>query len=315
MNMATRALSLVGLFGLLLIFGLRGSPSERPLLSELKEKSTSDGLTIAGVINQDLMVFPFSGTPFVRRFFNYDVGAARIAPGGTAVLGYWGLGGDPGIPARRFALITAEGLVIGRLSRDVVNVADFALASDELTVVFAGKDPATGEVGIFLGKLGTADIQLIVPLRSHSGAPEETSVAWTPDGGAVLFSRDGEVWTYDIGSRKTSLLVRAGTNPSSSPDGQLIAYRDPSGYAVIASRLGTGPKRASHGRIDGCVHWSPDSAYYFVDERVPRSSPDECPFGNCFVVYRLRDGSRLELHGTDRKDSFFGWLRGAWLAK
>ncbi len=140
----------------------------------------------------------------------------------------------------------------------------------------------------------------------------DTSVAWVPDGNAVLFSRDGGVWTYDVGSRRTSLLFREGTNPSCSPNGQWIAYRDPNGYAVIASRLSTGAKRASHGPIDGYVHWSPDSAYYFVDEKVPRSSPQRCPFGNCFVVYRLGDGSRLELQGSDRKDSFFGWLRGPW---
>lgn len=310
--MSTRALSLVGLIGLLWVCGLQSSPSPRALLAELEEKSASDGLMIAGVMNRNFMVFPFSGSPFVRRFFNYNVGAARIAPDGTAVLGYWGLEDDPGIPARRFALITAEGRVIALLNRDVVNVADFAVASDRMALVFAGKDPATGEVGIFVGKLGTTDIDLIVPLLSHSGAPGETAVAWIPDGSAVLFSRDGEVWTYDVGSRQTSLLFRAGTNPSCSPDGQRIAYRDPNGYAVITSRLGTGAKRASRGPIDGYIHWSPDSAYYFVDEKVPRASPQRCPFGSCFVVYRLRDGSRLELQGTDRKDSFFGWLRGPW---
>jgi hypothetical protein len=314
MKIANRALLFTGLFALLWIFALQGGPSARPLLAELKEKSASEGLVIAGVMNRDFMVFPFSGSPFVRRFFNYDIGAGRIAPGGTAVLAYWGLE-DRGIPARRFALIDAEGRVIALLNRDVVNVADFAVASDLTAVVFAGKDSATGEVGIFLGKLGASEIHMIVPLRSHSGTPVETSVAWVPDGSAVLFSRDGEVSTYDVSSRVTSVLFPTGTNPSCSPDGRWIAYRDPNGFAVIASRRGTGAKRASQGPIDGCIHWSPESEYYFVDEKVPGASPQRCSFGSCFVIYRLRDGSRLELPGTDRKDSFFGWLRGPWLGE
>src|SRR5271154_399890 len=147
--MATRTVPLIGLVGLLWIFRLQGGPPARPLLAELKEKSASEGLVIAGVMNRTFMVFPFTGSPFFRRFFNYNVGAARIAPDGTAVLGYWGLG-DRGIPARRLALITAEGRVTALLNRDVVNVVDFAVASDRVAVVFAGEDPATGEVGIFL---------------------------------------------------------------------------------------------------------------------------------------------------------------------
>ena len=312
--MATKMLPFIGIVGVLSILGLQGSPSARPLLAELREKSASKGLVIAGVMNRDFMVFPFSGSSFVRRFFNYNVDAARIAPDGAAVLGYWGREGG-NIPPRRFALISSEGHVIQLLNRDVINVSDFALAADRISIVFSGKDPATGEVGIFIGRLGTADTQLIVPLQSHSGAPEETSVAWVSDGSAVLFSRNGEVWRYDVSSQKVSVLFPAATSPSCSPDGQWIAYRDPNGYAVIASRAGSSAKRASQNPIDGYIHWSPDSEYYFVDEMVPSSSPEKCPFGSCFVVYRVLDGSRLELQGTDRKDSFFGWLQGAWPLK
>jgi hypothetical protein len=280
----------------------------------LEEKSASEGLVIAGVMNRDLLVFPFSGNPFVRRFFNYDLGAVRTSPDGTAVLGY-SYFENPGIPPRRLALITAEGRVIALLNRDVINIADLAIASDRTVVAFAGKDPGTGEVGIFLGKFGTSDTQLIVPLQSHSGVPQEVSIGWVPDGSAVVFSKDAEIWIYDVATQKRTLLFRAGTNPSCSPDGQWIGYRNSDGFAMVALRRRTEAKRASRGRIYGSVHWSPDSAYYFVDEKVPSSSRQKCPYGNCFVIYRINDGSRLELQGTDRKDSFFGWLRGPWLVK
>ena len=255
-----------------------------------------------------LITFSFSGSLSFHRFFNYILDAARTSPDGTAVLGY-SYSDNPGVPARRIALIAvADGRVLALLNRDLINVVDMAVAADRMTVAIAGKDPLTGEVGIFLGQLGTANIQLIVPVQSRVGVPQEVSVGLVPDGSAVLFSRDGQIWTYDVTTRQTSILLRAGTNPTCSPDGRWIGY-NARGYAVVASRRGTDTKRASRGHIHGHVHWSPDSAYYFVNEEVPGSSPDHCPFGDCFVVYRLRDGSRLELQGTDRRDSCFGWLR------
>lgn len=244
--MASRLLSF---FGLLWISGLQGSPSIQPLLAELEEKSASEGLVIAGVMNRDLLVFPFSGSPFVRRFFDYDLGAVRTSSDGKAPLGYSYVE-NPGIPARRLALITTAGGVIALLNRDVINIADLAIASDRTVVAFAGKDSGTGEVGIFLGRFGTSDTHLIVPLQSHSGVPQ-TSLGWVPDGSAVMFSRDGNVWIYDLASQKTSVLFRQGTNPSCSPDGQWISYRNSNGYAMVASRRGTEAKRASRGPIYG----------------------------------------------------------------
>lgn len=284
------------------------------ILAEMEKLSAAQGLMIAGVMNKEIMAFPFSGSPFLRGFFDYNVGAARISPDGTAVLAY-SYFDNPGIPARRLALISADGRVIALLDREVVNIVDMAVSMDRSALVFAGKDYLTGEVGIFVGKLSTKDLSLAVHLQSHNGVPEEISVSWLPDGSAIIFSRNSEIWTYELDSKKQALLLRGGTNPTSSPDGQWIGYRNLKGYATITSRRGTNTKRATREPIDGCVHWSPNSEYYFVNERVPGASSQRCPFGSCFVIYRLRDGSRLELYGTDRKDSFFGWLLGPWLTR
>lgn len=294
---------------LLLFSADRANASEPPLLAQLEAKSASERLMIAGVLSREFIVVPYSGAPFIRRFFNYDLGLARTSPDGTAVLGYTS-SDNPGIPARTIALISARGRVTALLNRDVGNIADMAVASDLVSVVFAGKDRQTGEVGIFLGRLESSDIHLIVPLRSQSGVPDETSTTWVPDGSGVFFSRNGAVWIYDINSQRISPLFSAATNPSCSPDGARIAYRSSNGYAMISSKRGFETKRASRWPIDGSVHWSPDSAYYFVDEEAPGSSPRKCPFGHCLVVYRLSDGSRLQVEGTNRKESFFGWLRG-----
>lgn len=198
------------------------------------------------------------------------------------------------------------------LDREVLNIADLAIAPDKLSVAFAGEDRQTGEVGMFLGRLGTTEIHRIVPLKSHNGVPQETSIGWAFDGKAVLFSKDREVWSYDIDSQQTSLLFRLASNPTCSLDGKWIAFRDSDGYARIVSKEDGEIRRGSRWTITGQIHWSPDSAYYLVNENVPGSSPKKCPFNTCFVVYRVRDGSRLQLQGTTRKDSFFGWLRGSW---
>jgi hypothetical protein len=263
------------------------------------------------VINQNLMIFPYSGEPFAQRFFGYEVQVARTSPDGTAVLVYSNIE-TPGLPARRLALINAEGRVIAVLDRDVAP-ADFGVSSDNRNVVFAGKDITTGQTGVFVGMLGTSHIELAVPLSNETAAA--TSVSWLAGGSAILFSRDGKVQTYDVGSRQVSMHLRAGADPTCSPDGRWIAYRGPNGTAILAAREGAETKRASRGRIYGRVHWSPDSAYYFVHEQVRGSSWDKCPFEACFVVYRVNDGSRFELQGTGRKDSSFGWLRGTWTAK
>ena len=310
--MAYKSLSL-GLVWPFLFCGFQGGLATRSLLGELEAKYASDGLMIAGVMNRNVMVFPFSGDPFVRSFFGYDLEAAWTTTDGTAVLGYSYFGGVS-LPARRLVLIDVNGRVAGVLDREVINVGGMALAADNRAIAFTGKDPLTGETGLFLGRLGSGEIHLVIPLQSREGVPEETSVAWLPGAGGIAFSRDKQIWTYDLASRRTSLLFR-GTNPSYSPDGQWIAYRGLNGYAVIASRQGYSEKRMSRGRVYGHIHWSPDSEYLFVDEKVHGVPSQRCPFGYCFVVYRVGDGSRLELQGTDRQDSPFGWLRAPGLVR
>jgi hypothetical protein len=309
MNMASKVLIL--LLGVLSICAARDGNSQ-DLSEELKKQSESQGLMIAGAINQFLRVIPFSGSPFARWFLDYTLNAVRFSPDGTAVLAYVENPVSTGIRPETMALIGSDGKVVSVLDRVIGNIADMALSADRIHVVVAGMDPVTREVGIFVGKLGTSEMQLIVRLKSESGVPLHATVGWVPDGHAVVFSRDGAVWTYNLDSREASLLLPLATNPACSPDGKWIAFRSSKGYAMLALRSGGEPRRASRGKMSGSVHWSPDSAYYFVDEVVRGASVQRCPVGVCFVVYRVRDGARLELYGSNLRDTFFGWIRGSW---
>jgi len=299
--------------GALCALELQCGASAGSLLTDLEQHFKSEGLVIASVQNQNLIVFPFSGRPFFRKFFDYNLGAVRFSPDGTAALGYLGPNA-PWTPTVRLVLIESDGRVTARLDPNVANIGDMALSFDHTTVAFAGGDQVR-QLGIFLGNLATGELQLAVPLQSHAGVGEETSVAWLPDGSGILYSQGDKIWTYDLGSRQSSLLNQNGTNPSCSPDGKWTAYRGSSGHAMLFPRHGGATRRASKGKIIGRIHWSPDSVYYFVDEKASAFPWGKCAFGYCFVVYRPGDGSRLELYGTALRDSSFGWLRGPWPLK
>lgn len=267
---------------------------------------------IVGSVNQFLRVFPFSGVPFARWFLDYTLNVVRFSPDGKALLGAAVNPSEAGIPPETLALIGGDGHVITLLNRAVVNITDMALSPDRIHVAVVGMDHVTKEVGIFIGKLGTSEMQLVVVLKSESGVPLGTRVSWMPDRSSIVFSRDGGVWTYDLETRETSLLVPHATNPSCSPDGKWVAFRDSKGYATLVPRSGGERKRGSHGRISGSAHWSPDSAYYFVEEIVRGASRQRCPVGLCLVVYRVSDGTSLQLYGSQFKDTFFGWIQGPW---
>jgi hypothetical protein len=78
MRKPTRLLLLGGiLLGFSLIYLVQGSPPAPSLFTELQEKFISEHLVVAGVLGQELMIFPFSTEPFSVKFFGYDVGLAK----------------------------------------------------------------------------------------------------------------------------------------------------------------------------------------------------------------------------------------------
>ncbi|MGA1839183.1 MAG: hypothetical protein ACMUIU_01040 [bacterium] len=52
---------------------------------------------------------------------------------------------------------------------------------------------------------------------------EGASPSWSPDGGKIVFRRDG-LLILDLVTKEETRLAQAGTNPSWSPDGEKIAY-------------------------------------------------------------------------------------------
>jgi hypothetical protein len=91
--------------------------------------------------------------------------------------------------------------------------------------------------------------------RSHF-----TSQCWSQDDKHLVYETEGDVHVYEIGKQNSRILAR-GTDPTWSPDGEWIAYRDGENYYAIQPS-GDGKKRLFHKtRAVSGLYWSPDSRF------------------------------------------------------
>jgi hypothetical protein len=90
--------------------------------------------------------------------------------------------------------------------------------------------------------------------------PYVTSQCWSPDDKELTYETEGNVRVYDIEANRIYALA-GGTDPTWSPDGNWIAFRDRDTYYAIHPD-GSGRKRLFHnhwGSAVSALYWSPDS--------------------------------------------------------
>jgi hypothetical protein len=111
--------------------------------------------------------------------------------------------------------------------------------------------------------------------------------------------------------------VATGCDPTWSPDGNWIGYRDLTGTARLLGLSDATRKTLGRDRVLSRLHWSPDSKYVFVQEaREFLHGEQKCLSADELVTYRVSDGLSEDVYETcGLRDWYFGWIAapGEWL--
>jgi WD40-like Beta Propeller Repeat len=136
-------------------------------------------------------------------------------------------------------------------------VACWSHDKTKLAIVYA--EPPDVKLGIL--DLATKKMQTLES-RTADRDSRFTSQCWSPDDRELVFEVNGNVQVYEIATDHSRILA-AGTEPTWSPDGTWIAYRNEGHsdyYAIHPS--GDGRKRLFHkGRAVSALYWSPDARF------------------------------------------------------
>lgn len=143
-----------------------------------------------------------------------------------------------------------------------------------------------------LGEEHFTDVDSIPLGEKPNDNSPPTTIAWSADGSEIAYSKSGTVLLYSLAGQK-SVSIAEGTNPSWSPDGKWIAYRDREGRAsMVDPRSGTSRLLIPSAQILRGIRWSPDSQFVLVTVLRPRRSFYE---QTEFLIYRIADGKALRI--------------------
>jgi len=152
----------------------------------------------------------------------------------------------------------------------------------------------------------------IVRVGEPSVEEDVGSISWAPNGNSFVFDRAGEVFIYDLASRRT-LAAADGSDPRWSPDGKQIAFRTGEGKVAALDATTLKQRELLGGRkILSPVRWSPDSRYVVATEPaslLEKLSHGDITMGSITRVYKLNDMSSVTVD-TPNIDSLDD--RGRW---
>jgi TolB protein len=104
--------------------------------------------------------------------------------------------------------------------------------------------------------------------RLTTGRHDDSRPSWSPDGGRIVFARDGDLYTVAARGGTATRVTRGvggdAGDPAWSPDGSLIAYDyRPPGYSIREIRVvrpdGSGARAVTRLRqVSALPAWSPD---------------------------------------------------------
>src|SRR6202042_1753604 len=119
------------------------------------------------------------------------------------------------------------------------------------------------------------------------------SQCWSLDDKRLVYETDGAIRLYDVESDRADAIAK-GTDPTWSPDGKWIAFRDRDTYYAIYPD-GNGRKKLFHnhwGNAVSALYWSPDSRIVaYIRELGFLQGGTLDAEANQLRVRRLEDGS------------------------
>jgi WD40-like Beta Propeller Repeat len=129
---------------------------------------------------------------------------------------------------------------------------------DQRRLVSTMINRSTGNVSLAILDLNSEQTR---PFAIHvDQRPYVTSQCWAPDDKKIIYETDGSVRLYDVENDRSNAIAK-GTDPTWSPDGNWIAFRDGETYYAIHPDE-SGRKELFHnrwGKAVSALYWSPDS--------------------------------------------------------
>ena len=285
-----RASSLV-LFGLplfLLATTACRSQNSQELRDELRRESAVSGLALAAGSSWYITVIPFDRE---ERNFRTEQSRQIMAFGRAGRMVVW-IYRPSFLQPDQFFVDSTDGERVENINRKGAS-SFFPLALSEAAGRIAfwgglqGKDRAEGL------RWSTFD------LSRGSFIDEGRNCDWSPDGAALVYEKQNEIYVFDVATSSSRLLVK-GHDPTWRPDGQCIAFRAPDRRASLVTTAGAPVKWAlgTH-EPTGAVRWSPDGRNVSFSEPIPGLHIPFVTADYRLVACRVKDGKSL----TVRKSS------------
>ena len=243
--------------GLVFVASAAGAVTDESVRAELVRLEKAKGLAIAFYDNVlGVVSFKKRGYYELGKLVPMGSSAGTVSFDGSEVAinsSNWG----PGYRdhTRSLDIVATDGRGIREYREALASEGCWSRDKSKLDITIF--NPPESHVGIL--DLGSRKIHAFAPQMNYETS-HFNSQCWSPDNKELVFETDGKVQVYEIEKDQMRTLA-VGTQPTWSPDGNWISYRDRDDYYVIPPS-GDGKKKLFHKRrAVSALFWSPDSRF------------------------------------------------------
>ncbi|HEV1286794.1 MAG TPA: hypothetical protein VNU44_15845 [Bryobacteraceae bacterium] len=305
-----------------------GFAASESLLQELQRRADKEGLALLHIHGSPVMILRSNGE-WITEGNPRELSSAWLSNGGAAVVWsvHYPLQHSPWSCASPLIIESPGNLGNWTLPGEVIN-ATAGVSPDGKSVAFYGtyKPPGSGTLntmenrskwvnGLMFASRGTSVNAVFTNPMPKMPDYLVSSISWSPDGSAFAYDYQGKIYVFDVAG-KAPRVVASGSTPNWSPDGHWIAFRTAEGMAsAVETSTGRGRDLFGRRQILAGVHWSPDSRYVMLSERLGFLSNllhlRSPLWEGVMLVIRVEDGESVPINwiGLDSfYDNGFDWV-------